>query len=136
MKGGKMKIVDTYGSFEEALARSGEPVKEIAKRLRGLIAEIYPEAVEVPWPAQGIIGYGVGPKKMSEHFCYIAPQKEYVNLGFYYGSALPDPDGLLDGTGKLMRHVKVHSLEEAARTPLRQLIMISVEERKKTLGRG
>jgi hypothetical protein len=32
-----------------------------------------PGVTEVPWVAQKSAGYGVGPKKMSEHFCYIAP---------------------------------------------------------------
>ena len=48
-------------------------------------------------------------KKMSEHFCYVSPQKAHVNLGFFYGADLPDPSGLLEGTGKLLRHVKLRS---------------------------
>ena len=31
----------------------------------------------------------------------------HVNVGFFHGSALLDPAGLLEGTGKYMRHVKV-----------------------------
>ena len=31
----------------------------------------------------------------------------HVNVGFYFGSVLPDPTGLLEGTGRFMRHVKV-----------------------------
>jgi hypothetical protein len=100
-----MKTVDTHGSFDEALSGSSSDVEEIARRLRDLIIEVYPEVVEVPWPKQKIIGYGVGPKKMSEHFCYIAAQRDYVNLGFYYGVDLPDPEDLLEGTGKKLRHI-------------------------------
>ena len=68
--------------------------------------------VEVPWPRQRVVGYGVGPKKMSEHFCYLAAHNDHVNLGFKYGAALPDPEGLLEGPGKLMRHVKVGAAVE------------------------
>lgn len=32
---------------------------------------------------------------------------DHVNVGFFHGAALPDPAGLLEGTGKRMRHVKV-----------------------------
>jgi len=64
-----MKTVDTHGSFDEALSTSSSQVQEIADGLRKLIIEVYPDVVEVPWPKQKIIGYGVGPKKMSEHFC-------------------------------------------------------------------
>ncbi len=46
-------------------------------------------------------GYGIGPKKMSEHFCYIALNEDYVNFGFNQGADLPDPKGLLEGSGKM-----------------------------------
>lgn len=129
-----MNTVDTHGSFDEALSGSSSHVKEIARRLRKLIIDLYPEVVEVPWPKQKIIGYGVGPKKMSEHFCYIGAHREHVNLGFYYGAELPDPKGLLEGTGKKLRHIKVREVEEVAQTSLRQIVQTSLEERKKALG--
>lgn len=81
-----MKTVDTHGTFDEAITGTSSQVEAIARQLRALIIEIYPEVVEVPWPNQKIIGYGIGPKKMSEHFCYIAAQREYANLRFYYGA--------------------------------------------------
>ena len=109
-------------------------MKEIAKRLRQLIIEIYPDVVEVPWPKQRIIGYGVGPKKMSQHFCYIGAHNDHVNLGFYYGTALPDPEGLMDGTGKKLRHVKVRSIEGTEKASLRRLICLALDEREQALG--
>lgn len=128
-----MKTVNTHGSFDEALSGSSSHVKEIAKRLRKLIIDLFPEVVEVPWPKQKIIGYGVGPKKMSEHFCYIGAHREHVNLGFYYGAKLSDPEGILEGTGKKLRHIKVRKVEEVAQPALRHLVQSSLEERKKGL---
>ncbi len=128
-----MKTVDTHGTFEEALSGSSPQVKEIAGRLRALIFEVYPEVVEVPWPKQKIVGYGIGPKKMSEHFCYIGVFKKHVNLGFYYGEELPDPRGLLEGTGKNFRHIKVKNSEEVDQPALREILIASLEERKKAL---
>ena len=129
-----MKTIDTHGTFEEALSGSSDPVQVLAERLRALIFEVYPNVVEVPWPKQKIIGYGVGPKKMSEHFCYIGAFKAHVNLGFYYGAHLPDPAGLLEGTGKNLRHIKVRSTEEVQQPALRDLLQDSLEERIVTLG--
>ena len=40
-------------------------------------------------------------------FGYVNVFKAHVNVGFYLGAALEDPTGLLVGTGKRMRHVKV-----------------------------
>jgi hypothetical protein len=131
-----VKTVDTHGSFDEALSGSSRQVKEIAEKLRELIVSVYPDVVEVPWPKQRIIGYGVGPKKMSEHFCYIGAHKEHVNLGFYYGADLSDPRGVLEGTGKKLRHIKVREIEDVNRPSLRQLIELSLDERKKALEVG
>ncbi len=44
----------------------------------------------------------------------LAPHKSWVSLVFFRGTRLDDPDGLLEGTGALVRHVKLASLEELA----------------------
>ena len=41
-------------------------------------------------------------------FAYVDAFSAHVNVGFYFGAALNDPAGLLEGAGKRMRHVKVH----------------------------
>ena len=46
-------------------------------------------------------------------FC---PTSKWVNLGFYQGVGLADPEGLLEGTGAKMRHVKIRSLDDAQAT--------------------
>ena len=40
-------------------------------------------------------------------FAYVGAYAAHVNVGFFHGASLPDPAGLLQGTGKHMRHVKV-----------------------------
>jgi len=40
-------------------------------------------------------------------FAYVDAFKAHVNVGFFCGAELPDPDGLLEGAGKFMRHVKL-----------------------------
>ena len=117
-----IKTVGGNGTFEEVVSEASLEIKEIAYAIRAMLAEIKPGITEVPWGNQIIAGYGVGPKKMSEHFCYIAPQMNYVNLGFMYGADLADPEGLLEGSGKLLRHVKIRSLEDLEQPALRNLI--------------
>lgn len=129
-----MKTIDTYGTFEQAINESSHEVQTIARRLRELVIELYPPVVEVPWPHQKTVGYGVGPKKMSEHFCYLAPQRDRVNLGFFHGANLMDPDELLEGTGKKLRHIKVRSIDDAERGAIRDLLKHSIQERQAALG--
>jgi hypothetical protein len=40
-------------------------------------------------------------------FAYVNVFKNHTNVGFFYGAYLDDPAGLLEGTGKNMRHVKI-----------------------------
>ena len=63
-----------------------------------------------------------GPRKMIDGYAYILPYKRWVNLGFYQGVDLADPEGLLEGTGAKMRHVKIRSLDDAQRPEVRALI--------------
>ncbi len=115
--------------FDEIVDASSPEVRALAVQTRALIVEVMPGVVEVAWPKQGIIGYGVGPKKMSEHFCYISVHKTHVNLGFYYGSELPDAERLLQGTGKLLRHVRITSPEDLSRSSVRRLIEVATTHR-------
>ena len=40
-------------------------------------------------------------------FGYVNAFKDHVNVGFFRGAEIADPEGLLEGTGKFMRHVKL-----------------------------
>jgi hypothetical protein len=109
--------------FEEIVSQANPQVESLARRADELIEEVMPDVVKVAWPNQGNIGYGVGPKKMSEQFCYIALFKSRINLGFYYGADLPDPANLLEGTGKALRHIKISEPEQLENPAVRDLII-------------
>lgn len=108
--------------WDEIMAGADPRVRDLAVRTRALIREEMPDVVEVPWPRQRTIGYGVGPRKMAEHYRYIAVHPNHVNLGFYYGAELSDPAGLLGGPGKLLRHMKVRTAEDLENAALRRLL--------------
>ena len=55
-------------------------------------------------------------------FAYVNVFRAHVNVGFFHGAALEDPAGLLEGTGKRMRHVKLRWGETVDDAALAQLI--------------
>jgi hypothetical protein len=55
-------------------------------------------------------------------FGYVNSFKSHVNVGFFYGAALKDPAGLLEGSGKRMRHVKLRPDLELNTAILRALV--------------
>ena len=71
---------------------------------------------------------------MSEGYAYILPYTDWVNLGFYQGANLPDPEGLLEGTGAKLRHVKVRDIASADTPAIRALIQSAHDERRRVLG--
>jgi hypothetical protein len=115
--------------FEMILTDFDPAIQSLARETRGLIYAVLPQVVEIVWTTQKIAGYGTGPKKMSEHFSWIAPAKKHITFGFYYGAELPDPEKLLEGTGKLLRHVKIKSSDDLKKPAVRQLLEVAITHR-------
>jgi hypothetical protein len=115
--------------FDEIVSKVSPHARQLAEQARSLIRAVYPAVVEVPWPKQRVIGYGVGPKKMSEHFCYLSVSKDHINVGFMYGAELSDPQKLLEGSGKLLRHVRITQLDQLSNPALRDLIEVASRHR-------
>jgi hypothetical protein len=129
--GGKMaKNADIYGTFEELISSIEPEMGPICRALREMITALHIDFVEIVWINQQIASYGVGPKKMSEHYVYIGAHKRHVNLGFYHGASLPDPEGLLEGTGKRLRHVKIGSVSEVASPHVQRLVQAAIADRQ------
>lgn len=121
-------------AFNAIVEGAPEDVAELAWAARALIYEVHPDAVEVVWPKQGSAGFGLGPRKYSEHYCHIIPHKRHVNLGFNHARSLGDPQGLLSGTGKRIRHVRLDRRDQLDSPHLRSLVRQAVDERRKALG--
>ena len=125
-----MRTDNQRGSFEDVIRNSSPQIAAISYKLRELIAQVYPDVVELPRPAEQHIKYALGSDKVNQAFGYICPMQDYVRLGFYYGGGLPDPFGLLVGEGKRLRHIKIHSQAEAEHPGVRQLLEAAVRERE------
>lgn len=66
-------------------------------------------------------------------FGYVNAFKAHVNVGFFRGAELADPENLLEGTGKLMRHVKLKSDRDVDTTALTTLIKTAYADMKARL---
>ena len=121
--------------WQQALARTTDEGRAAAEAVRALVRRLHPDVVEVVWPHQGTVGWGIGPKKMSEHYAYLAVHPKHVNLGFYRGASLPDPAGRLTGPGKAMRHLQVADADAVARPEIADLLRAARAEREAALAR-
>ena len=69
-------------------------------------------------------------------FGYVNAFRAHVNVGFFRGADLPDPRGLLEGTGRVMRHVKLRPGREVDAAALRELIYRAYTDMKDRLRAG
>jgi len=130
-----MRTDTRLGTFEEVVADVSPEVREIAALTRALVIARDPETVEVPRPGERMVAYGLGPKKMSEAYAFLAPHRSWVTFGFFHATSLPDPEGLLEGTGARIRHVKLRDAADPGRPAPADLLDAAILERRRALGR-
>ena len=103
-------------------------IADLALALREIILEEVPDASESIFQVYTVaIWFGFS-GKMKDMFCYIATSAEHINLGFPRGSTLPDPNRVLEGEGKAMRHIKFAGIAELERNYVRRYIQASIEQ--------
>jgi hypothetical protein len=94
-----------FNTVEDYIASLEPWQMEIVARLRALLKQVEPPALErIMWnqPVFDVNG----------HCFYIKAFKNHVNFGFFQGEALSDPQGLLHGSGKQMRHIPIKNAAE------------------------
>ena len=69
-------------------------------------------------------------------FAYVNAFTSHVNVGFFHGASLPDPDQLLQGNGKFMRHVKLRPGTPTNITALNRLIEAAYSDIKTRVENG
>jgi len=69
-------------------------------------------------------------------FAYVNAFSAHVNVGFFRGSEIADPKGLLEGTGKVMRHVKLRPGQDIDTKALITLIERAYTDMKRRLKAG
>ena len=97
-----MKKMRAYASFDDYLADQSPRNRAIIRALRTFVKRVEPELREtVKWGNGCWIG-------QDQPVAYVYSDTEYVQFGFFRGSTLKDPKGLLEGKGRYVRHIKVH----------------------------
>jgi len=120
-------------TVEEFLAGYSSEVQAIAVNVRALVREVMPDALEIVDVPAKMIAYGTE-NSYRGMICVISPFAKHVNLGFVRGMSVPDPAGLLEGTGKRARHVKLKSVEDVERPEVRTLLEVAVREHQENVG--
>ncbi|MGZ3714051.1 MAG: DUF1801 domain-containing protein [Ktedonobacterales bacterium] len=106
-------------TIDELFPTTPLAVRAILAEIRRMVCDSLPEATEILY--HGALGYSLTVSAF-DLILYVAPQNGYANLGFYHGVGVPDPLGLLEGSGKRMRHIKIKSVLAAQNPTLIPLV--------------
>ena len=112
---------------EQLLASRDPRIAELARGLCALILRVYPDPVITV--DGGDIGFGSGTGYKGLVFV-VAPHRKHVTLGISGGAELPDPAGLMEGTGKVHRHVKIHQAGDLELPALRELMATALKSQR------
>ena len=119
--------------LDALLERHTPAVREVFHALRALVREVMPDAVEQLDLPDRVLPFGFGRPggiRLGGLAVGLIPHAAHVNVQLADGALLPDAAGIVEGTGKRIRHVKCRTLEDVSRPPLRALLKEQASRRR------
>jgi len=112
------------------LSRYDLKVGQLGLALRAMVLEEAPFASERILQTYALALLYSLTDKWKDTFCHVVVYTKHVNLGFNRGAELDDPDGLLEGSGKIIRHLRVERKEDLKQPHLRRFIRAAIKHAK------
>jgi len=120
------------------LKRFDPAIRELALDARELVLRVLEPSNESVLDVYALaMNYGYS-ERMKDQAVYIGVYKNHVNLGFYRGALMDDPEGVLKGTGKQLRHIQIKSPADLGSPVIRDYLQRAAPDgavRSKTLER-
>lgn len=114
-----------------AYAREDNPaLQKVVRGLRSLVK------AAVPGTKVKVNSWGIPTFETKDPFCFYMVGKNHVTFGFHYGTSLADPQGLLEGTGKNIRHVKLRTAQDLEQKGLKTLVLAAARLKEKPVMKG
>lgn len=111
------------------LAHYDPHVAHLTLALREIVLEEAPDAIESVVKGYALaIGFSFTGKPLKDGFCHIVAYSSHVNLGFNRGALLPDPNGMLVGKGKSIRHITIRNQSELDGPAVRRYLQAAIEQ--------
>lgn len=111
------------------LAAYDPHVSDLTLALREVVLEEAPAAIESIVKSYAVaIGFSFTGKPLKDGFCHIVTYASHVNLGFNRGALLPDPNRILVGKGKSIRHMTIRNHTELENPMVRRYLQAAIEQ--------
>lgn len=116
-----------HPDFEKFLQLKPQECIDLYTDVRNYVLELYPEVNELLYHTHALTSVFSISEKLSDAFCMIPIYTNHLNLGFNKGAILDDPNGLLVGTGKLIRHIPIKTASDYRNDAVKKLIILAIE---------
>lgn len=100
---------------------------DLFKDLRTFLLAMCPESNEMLYHTHALTTVFSLSDKLADAFCTLPIYTNHLNLGFNKGTLLKDPNNLLRGTGKLMRHIPVQTPQDYRNKKVTELIKAAID---------
>lgn len=116
------------------IAKFSPDMARLIRAARANMRQRIPQAIEMVYDNYNFFVIGYGPnEKAGDAILSLAAQAKGLSLCFLQGALLPDPHGLLRGSGNLVRNIRVDAPDILDRPPVRALINAALQEAKARL---
>jgi hypothetical protein len=131
-----MRLRQPDPEYVKLLLHYGNAIQTLALAGRKLILEEAPAANEFVYEVYTIADHFAFTERPGDAFVFITTHANWVNLGFNFGSLLPDPDGLLRGEGKWIRHVRIAQTKDLDAPGIRELVRAAIAQAERPEGQA
>lgn len=115
-------------------------IAKLTRECRGVVRKRYPSAIELVYDNYNALAIGYSPtEKTSDVIFSIAVYPRGVNIYFMYGRALPDPDGILQGSGNQGGFIRIEGVGTLNDLKVKSFLERAVKTQRPTFplkGRG
>jgi hypothetical protein len=120
-------IRDIHPDFFHILKDKDIELIELYADLREFILTIHPDSNELLYHTHALTSVYSVSEKLSDAFCMIPIYTNHFNLGFNKGTLIEDPHKLLTGTGNLIRHIPIKTMEDYRNDNVEKLVRSAIE---------
>ena len=120
-------IKEIHPDFLFHLKYKDQALIDLYLNLREFILSIHPESNELLYNTHALTSLYTVSEKMADAFCMIPIYKNHLNLGINKGALLNDTNNLLQGTGKLIRHIPISTIDDFNNNQVAELIQSAID---------
>lgn len=115
---------DTEQQIANYLSPFNKEIGSLAQQLRDYLRKETKPTLEIVGDSTISVNIGYGfTEKAWDCYCAIIVYSKHINISFPAGAFLPDPQGLLQGTGSKIRHIRIHELKDVKDPGVEKLLL-------------